>query len=64
MAKKNYKLKSLRMLKDLSQLDVANKLEIGISAYQNKENGISLFNTEEINILLELFNEKYENVFM
>ena len=53
--KKNIKLKTLRMLYNLKQSDLANLLKIGNATYTNKENGKHAFTDKEKLIIKEYF---------
>ncbi len=60
----NRNLKVLRAKHDLTQQEVADKIGISLSQYNNKENGKSEFKQSEINKILNVFDEKYEDIFM
>ena len=53
--KKNIKLKTLRMLYNLKQSDLANLLKIGNATYTNKENGKYEFTDKEKLAIKEYF---------
>ncbi len=56
-------VKALRISKGLKQSDMAKMMGIAVSTYNYKENGRSPFNEDEINILLNLFDTTYEQLF-
>ena len=58
------KLKGLRAEYNIKQKELAKKIGITATAYSLKETGEQQFKESEINIILDLFNEKYENVFL
>ena len=58
------KLRGKRVEYGYSQQDLAKKLEISTNAYNLKETGKREFRMSEINLLLELFNCTYEDIFL
>lgn len=61
---RNMKLVSLRTFHQLSQEQIAKKLNLSTRSYQEKETGIRPFKQKEINRLLEIFESKYEDIFL
>lgn len=59
----NYKLKALREEYGFNQNDVAKFLEIGITTYNRKENGISEFTESECEKISMLFNKSPIDIF-
>ena len=57
-------LKTLRMLMDFNQQDVAKRMGICLSAYQSKENGHIEFKASELNKLAKIFDVPMESFFM
>lgn len=58
-----FKLKSLRVLNNLTQEEMAEKLRVSKATYARKENGICKFNTEEITIIMSEFGVTFEEIF-
>jgi len=58
------KLKGLRAEKMITQCDIASILGISTATYNRKENGIGCFDAQEIAVLVEFFNVKFEDVFL
>ena len=58
------KLRGKRVEFGFSQEELAKKLGISTNAYNSKETGKREFRMGEINILLELFDCKYEDIFL
>lgn len=54
----------LRRERGLSQTDVANLLNISVSAYQNKETGKSSFRDYEMFIISKHFDRSIEEIFL
>lgn len=63
MQKKNLKLKALRAEHELTQLDMSKIVGLSIDAYRYKENGDYDFTKSEIDLILDYFNVKYEDIF-
>lgn len=59
----NLKLRGKRVEKQLSQTDVAKMLGICLSAYNQKENGISEFTLSEIQDLLYYLDCDFDDIF-
>ena len=59
----NRYIKSLRAFNDLSQTDVAKKLNISLQSYNRKEKGKVPFTVEEVKILSIYFKVPIENFF-
>ena len=53
-------LKTLRMLMDFNQQEVAKRMGICLSAYQSKENGHIEFKASELLKLSKIFNRPME----
>lgn len=58
------KLKGLRAERMVTQFDIANILGISTATYNRKENGLGRFDANEIAVLVEYFNVKFEDVFL
>lgn len=58
-----FKLKSLRVLNNLTQEEMAEKLCVSKATYARKENGICKFNVEEISIIMSEFDVTFEEIF-
>ena len=58
-----FKLRGLRAEKNLTQSELAGKLNISKTTYARKENGLCQFYAAEIALLIELFGVKYEDIF-
>ena len=58
------KLRGLRGEYYIKQEELAKKLGITTRAYSLKETEEQQFKEQEINIILDLFNKKYEEVFL
>lgn len=58
------RLKALRVEYGFTQDDMARKLSISVGAYSMKEKGITSFTQSEIQIILDLFNLSYEEIFL
>jgi putative transcriptional regulator len=58
-----FKLKGLRAENNLTQGEIAEKLNISKATYARKENGICQFDAQEIARLTTLFQVKYEDIF-
>jgi transcriptional regulator with XRE-family HTH domain len=56
-------LKSLRVLKGLTQKNIAQLLNISIQSYNKKENGKVPFTANELKILSDFFDVPMENFF-
>jgi DNA-binding XRE family transcriptional regulator len=56
-------LKSLRVMYDLTQEDMARKLCLSIVSYRNKENGQNDFSLKEAKIISNLFNKTIDEIF-
>ncbi|WP_461248615.1 helix-turn-helix transcriptional regulator [Treponema sp. R6D11] len=56
-------LAALRIIRGLTQEEVADFLFLSPSTYSRKERGELLFNTREVNVLLDIFRVPYEKVF-
>lgn len=60
---KQYKLKELRDKHNLTQEDMACKLNISTRAYSNKENGINDFTLSEAHKIASIFNMDIYSIF-
>lgn len=60
----NYKLKSLRIDKNITQRQLADFLYITVSAYSRKELGMRNFTIDEARKLAELFDTTIESIFL
>lgn len=60
---RNVTLKALRAREGISQKLMAEKLDISLQSYNQKENGIRGFTEKEINTILQLFGGSYEQIF-
>ena len=58
------KLIGLRAEHGLTQVELAEKLGISETSYIDKEKGRIDFKVSEVNIILRLFNVKYEEIFL
>ncbi len=58
------KLKGKRVELGYTQLELASKLGISVSAYSMKEKGRREFKIDEISNLLNILNCKYEDIFI
>ncbi|MBP3930674.1 MAG: helix-turn-helix domain-containing protein [Serratia marcescens] len=56
-------IKALRVVKGLTQEDLAKFLGISLNSYNNKENGKREFSLIEANSLAELFGYSIEEIF-
>lgn len=56
-------LKSLRILYDLTQKDMAEKLNISTVTYRDKENGKKDFTLTEARMISEVFHKTIEAIF-
>lgn len=56
-------LKKRRIINGLTQQDMSDKLNISLSAYNLKENGIRDFTMEEVRAILDILKCKYEDIF-
>jgi putative transcriptional regulator len=63
MPKANLELKSLRVKHDMSQEATAQLLEMTVTTYNRKENGLREFTVNEAGKLAELFNVTIEAIF-
>lgn len=61
--KPNFRLKALRLLYGLKQSDIAKQLNISITTYNRKENGLRDFKESEIRRICEIFNKKPDEIF-
>lgn len=59
-----YKLRGKRVEKGYTQIELAKKLGISTYAYNQKENGKTDFRMNEINMILELLECTYEEIFL
>lgn len=57
------RLRGIRVEKDLTQEDMAKKLNISLSSYQNKENGHTKFTLDEALKISEMVKLKIEDIF-
>ena len=62
--KPNRKLKGLRAEHNLTQVELAEKLGMSEYSYIKKENGETEFKVSEVNKILEIFNARYEDIFL
>lgn len=60
----NNTLKGLRISKRYNQTQMAELLGIGLTAYNQKENGIREFTIEEIKKMVEIFGVTFEEIFL
>jgi putative transcriptional regulator len=60
----NLYLKSLRVRNQLTQLDVAIKLNLTVSAYNRKENGKRDFTLTEALAISDIFEKPIEEIFI
>lgn len=60
---KTNKLKGLRAEHKYTQAEMGKKLGITGQAYHQKENELLEFKENEINKIIKLFDEPYENIF-
>ncbi len=58
------KLKGLRAERMVTQFEIANILGVSTATYNRKENGLGRFDANEIAVLVEYFNVKFEDVFL
>ena len=58
------KLKGLRGEKMVTQCEIANVLGVSTATYNRKENGAGLFDANEISLLTEFFDVKFEDIFV
>lgn len=58
------KLRGKRVEKGLTQMEVAKALHLSTNAYNLKENGKVQFRMNEINLLLDLLECTYEEIFL
>ena len=58
------KLRGKRVEKGYTQEDIANRLGLSLNAYVLKERGVREFKMSEINLILELLECKYEDIFL
>lgn len=58
MAKPNFKLKELRQFYNLSQKQISGLMDIAVTTYNRKENGLVEFTELEIVYITNIFNEK------
>lgn len=58
------RLKGLRAEYGYTQLELAKKIDITTYSYAQKENGKTYFTEREINLILNIFDRKYEDIFM
>lgn len=59
----NYKLKLLRSKNDISQKQIADMLNMTVSAYNRKERGTRSFTISEAGKLAKFFNTTIEEIF-
>jgi len=59
----NRKLKSLRVMLDLTQEDLAQILSMHEVTYNRKEQGLSKFSLDEAKIISDYFGESIEKIF-
>ena len=59
----NKTLKAYRQLLNKTQKDMAELLGIGLTSYNQKENGKKPFTLSEARIIADHFNESIENIF-
>lgn len=57
-------LKTLRMLKDFNQQEMADRMGICLSAYQSKENGHIEFKASELHKIGQIFGVHMEKLFL
>jgi putative transcriptional regulator len=60
---KHNKLKALRVEHGLTQTQMAKLIGIGLTSYNNKENGKLDFNITEIEKIKKIFGKSYEEIF-
>lgn len=60
---KHNKLKALRVEHGLTQTQMAKLIGIGLTSYNNKENGKLDFNITEIEKIKKIFHKSYEEIF-
>ena len=58
------KLKALRAENDLTQAEMAEKLNMSEATYRSRENGKTEFTVSEINRIIKKFDVKYEDIFL
>ena len=58
-----FDLKEKRISSGLTQEDMAHKLNISLSAYNLKENGVRDFSMDEVKKVLEIFKCEYRDIF-
>lgn len=58
------RLKAKRVEKGLTQEDVAKAIGMATATYNHKENGLALFNINEITKILNLLECKFEDIFL
>ena len=58
------KLIALRAEHNMTQLDMAELLDISETTYINKEKGRVDFTVSEVNIIIKFFGIKYEDIFL
>ena len=60
----NYELKALRAKNNISQKKMANALNITVSTYNRKENGLRSFLVEEAREIATFFNKGIDEIFL
>ena len=60
----NYELKALRAKNNISQKKMANELNITVSTYNRKENGLRSFLVEEAREIATFFNKGIDEIFL
>ena len=63
MANTNFKLKALRVMRDLTQEELAKELGIHEVTYNRKEQGLSQFTLNEAKQISDFFKESIEDIF-
>ena len=58
------KLKGARAEKGYSQVEMAEKLEMSVDSYNQKENGKSEFKLSEVKNLLEILDKEFNDIFL
>ena len=58
------KLKGARAEKGYSQVEMAEKLEMSVDSYNQKENGKSDFKLSEVKNLLEILDKEFNDIFL
>jgi len=58
------KLKGARAEKGYSQVEMAEKLDMSVDSYNQKENGKSEFKLSEVKNLLEILDKEFNDIFL